>query len=86
VWANGAKINSTFDHPGSSRSRFIVIETGDEKSGQWLSEQRDLKKDYQILFKTDSVPKIVGLGVFTDSDGTHVPVTAWYDDIIIETP
>jgi len=86
VWANRAKINSTFDHPSSSRSRFIVIETGNEKSGQWLLEQRDLKKDYQMLFKTGSVPKIVGLGVFTDSDGTRVPVTAWYGDITIETP
>lgn len=86
VWANEAKINSTFDHPSSSRAKFIVIETGNQKAGQWLTEERDLKKDYQTLFKTDSVPKIVSLGVFTDSDGTHVPVTAWYDDITIEAP
>jgi hypothetical protein len=32
------------------------------------------------------MPKIVGVGVFTDSDGTHTSVTGWYDDIVIESP
>jgi hypothetical protein len=84
VWANQMGTNSVFDHPNSSRSKFIVLESGNEKTGQWLVEQRDLKKDWQALFKSDSVPEIVGLGVFTDSDGTHTFVTAWYDDIVVE--
>jgi hypothetical protein len=84
VWANQAKTNSTFDHPSSSRSKFIVIESGNEKAGQWLLEHRDLKKDWQMLFKNDSMPKIVGIGVFTDSDGTRTAVTGWYSDIVIE--
>jgi hypothetical protein len=83
VWANQMKTNSTFDHPSSSRSKFIVVESGNEKVGQWLLEQRDLKKDWQMLFKSDSMPKVVGIGVFTDSDGTHTTVTGWYDDIVI---
>lgn len=84
VWANEAKTNSTFEHPNSSRSRFIAVESGNEKAGQWLTETRDLKKDWQMLFKSDSMPKIVGIGVFTDSDGTHTEVTGWYDDMVIE--
>jgi hypothetical protein len=84
VWANHGKTNSTFDHPSSSRSKFIVVESGNDKAGQWLVEQRDLKRDWQTLFKSDSMPKIVGIGVFTDSDGTRTSVTGWYDDIVIE--
>jgi len=84
VWANQLGTNSVFDHPSSSRSKFIVLESGNEKAGQWLVEQRDLKKDWQRLFKNDAVPKIVGVGVFTDSDGTKSSVTGWYDDIVIE--
>ena len=84
VWADQMKTNSTFDHPSSSRSKFIVVENGNEKSGQWLMEQRDLKKDWEMLFKDKSMPKIVGVGVFTDSDGTHTAVTGWYDDMVIE--
>jgi hypothetical protein len=86
VWANHAKVDSTFDHPSSSRAKFIVVESGNEKAGQWLIESRDLRNDYERVFKTRSVPKIVSIGVFTDSDGTHTSVTAWYDDIVIERP
>ena len=43
-----------------------------------------MKKDWQRLFKSESIPKIVGVGVFTDSDGTRTAVTGWYDDILIE--
>lgn len=84
VWANQLKTNSVFDHPSSSRSKFMVLESGNGKAGEWLVEQRDLKKDWQALFKTDAMPKIVGVGVFTDSDGTKTSVTGWYDDIVIE--
>lgn len=84
VWANRAGLESTFDHPHTSRSRFIVIERGDEKAGRWLGERRDLRKDWERLFKGQSMPKIVGIGVFTDSDGTRVPVTGWYGDIRLE--
>jgi hypothetical protein len=86
VWANQVKTNSTFDHPSSSRSKFVVIESGNEKADRWLIEQRDLRKDWETLFKSEEVPKIVGLGVFTDSDGTSTAVTGWYDDIVIESP
>jgi hypothetical protein len=41
VWADQAKTNSIFDHPSSSRSRFIVVESGNEKAGEWLLEHRD---------------------------------------------
>jgi hypothetical protein len=84
VWANRAATNSVFDHPSSSRSKSVVVESGNEKAGQWLVEERDLKKDWRRLFKTEAVPKIVGMGVFTDSDGTRASVTGWYDDIVIE--
>ena len=69
VWANQLGTNSVFDHPGSSRSKFIVLESGNAKAGQWVTEERNLTEDWQRLFKSDKPPKIVGLGVFTDSDG-----------------
>jgi hypothetical protein len=59
------------------------VESSNEKAGQWFSEQRDLRKDWRQLYKIDKVPKIVGLGVFADSDGTRTSV-GWYDDIVIE--
>jgi hypothetical protein len=84
VWANRMETNSIFDHPSSSRSRMIVLESGNGRAGQWVTEERDLAKDWQRLFKSEKIPKVVGLGVFTDSDGTRTSMTGWYDDIVIE--
>jgi len=84
VWANKVETNSVFEHPSSSRSKFIVLESGDGRAGKWVSEERDLARDWQRLFNNEKMPKIVGLGVFTDSDGTGTSVTGWYDDIVIE--
>jgi hypothetical protein len=83
VWANQAQTNSTFDHPISSRTKFIVMKTGNEKAGQWMVEWRDVQKDWDLLFKGEPMPKIVAVGVFTDSHYTRVPVTAWYRNIVL---
>jgi hypothetical protein len=84
VWGNHAQTNSTFDHPLSSRTKFIVIETGNGKAGQWLNERRDVRSDWNLLFKGEPMPKIVGIGVFTDSHHTRAPVTGWYQDIVLD--
>jgi hypothetical protein len=84
VWANTVPNGQTFHHPSSGRSRFVVLQSGNEKAGQWLAERRDLAADWQQLFGGKDVPEIVGLGFMTDSDGTKSKVTGWYDDIRLE--
>lgn len=81
VWSNQVPVGKTFEHPSSGRSRFIVLQHGNDKAGQWFSERRNLAQDWKQLFGNDDVPDIVGLGFMTDSDGTQTTVTGWYDDI-----
>lgn len=83
VWANNAKRGSTFNHPSSGRGKFIVLETGNAKAGQWLSYTRDLAADYKLLFGDDDPPDVVAIGLMTDSDGTSTTVTGAYDDLIL---
>lgn len=85
VWGNVAKPGETFHHPSSGRSRFIVLQSGNGKAGQWIAESRDLAADWKLLFGNDDPPEIVGLGFMTDSDGTQTTVTGWYDDLALET-
>lgn len=84
VWANHSSSNAVFHHPLSSRARFITIHTGNSEVGQWWSEARSLSADWARLFPGEKMPKIVGVGVFTNSDGSEAPVQAWYDDILLE--
>jgi hypothetical protein len=81
VWANKVAAGKTFQHPSSSRSRFIVLQSGNDKAGEWFKEKRDVAADWKQLFGDDDLPEIVGLGFMTDSDGTKSTVTGWYDDI-----
>jgi hypothetical protein len=81
VWANQAAVGNTFHHPSSGRSRFVVLQSGNDKADQWIAETRDIAKDWKLLFGDDDPPAIVGLGFMTDSDGTKSTVTGWYDDI-----
>lgn len=86
VWANKTPINKTFEHPSSGRARFIVLQSGDAKAGQWITESRDLSADWKLLFGDDKPPEIVSIGLMTDSDGTGSTVTGWYDDLLIRAP
>jgi hypothetical protein len=61
-----------------------VLQSGNEKMGQWLIEKRDVAADWKMLFGDDDVPEVVGLGFMTDSDGTKSTVTGWYDDIVLK--
>jgi hypothetical protein len=83
VWADKTPVGKTFHHPSSNRSRFIVLASGNDKAGQWISYRRDLLGDWKLLFRDDDPPEIVGIGLMTDSDGTQTRVTGGYDDLEI---
>ena len=83
VWANDAHAGSTFHHPSSGRGRFIVLETGNDKAGEWIAYKRDVKADYKLLFGDDDPPGVVAVGLMTDADGTGTTVTGAYDDLVI---
>lgn len=80
VWGNVVPAGRSFHHPNSDRSRFIVLQHGDARAGEWILEQRNIARDWQALFGKDDPPEIVGLGFMSDSDGTKTTVTGSYDD------
>lgn len=83
VWANQVPVGQTFRHPSSGRSRFIVLQSGNSRTNQWITETRDVARDWKQLFGDDDPPPIVGLGFMTDSDGTQTTVSGCYDDFIL---
>ena len=81
VWANEAAVGATFLHPNSSRARFIALQTGNARAGQWLAESRDVTADWQRLFPDQKMPKPEAVGVITGTDSTGADVTGWYANI-----
>ncbi len=83
LWGNVEKPGTVLEHPKSGRARIFVLESGDAKAGQWISEKRDVTADWKRAFGDKAMPKIIGLGMMTDSDSLGGTLKACYADIQI---
>lgn len=81
MWANSEPMGAVLEHPKSGRAQIFVLESGKAKVGQWISEERDVAADWKKVFPDKPMPKIVGLGVMTDSDSLGGRLTGDYADI-----
>ncbi len=67
-------------NPYTDRVQMIVVESGEAKVGQWVTESRNLYEDYQKAFGDDP-PMISGVAVMTDTDNTGESAVAYFGDI-----
>jgi hypothetical protein len=59
----------------------MIVESGNAKAGQWVSEERDVSADWKRAFPDRAMPKVVGVGVMTDSDSLGLKLTGAYADL-----
>ena len=84
VWDNKLPIDTGLINAFTKRIRFIVLQSGTGKLGQWVAEKRDLSVDYQRMFSDESegkIPEIVGVAVSADADNTHGHGLAYFGDV-----
>jgi len=79
IWANRLPKGHIFDHPGEKDCKIFVLESGEGKVGQWVSEMRNLHKDFMEAFKTKS-QGVIAIGIQTDTDHSNEMVTAYYSE------
>ena len=84
VWDNKLPIGTFLDSPHSSRVKLIVVESGSDRLGKWVSYSRNLVADFKRAFG-EMPEKIITVGVMTDTNATEKDVTAYYGDIEIAT-
>ena len=85
VWAGRLPPGSILSNPYSDETKVIVLQSGNARSGQWVTEQRDLVEDYRQAFGRKP-PRIVGIGLMSDTDDTQEATTAYYGDIVLLSP
>jgi Protein of unknown function (DUF3047) len=86
VWDNKLPIESGIPNAFTKRIRFIVLESGAGKLGQWIAQRRSLAADYLRMFADEAegkVPEVVGIAVSADSDNTHGHGLAYFGDITL---
>lgn len=53
----------------------IVVESGADKAGLWVTVTRDLAADFRAAFGEEA-PPVIGVVIATDTDNTGERVTA----------
>jgi hypothetical protein len=80
VWLRNAPAGTVLVSPYSDRVRLFVVESGEERAGQWIDMRRDVVADYRHVFGEDP-GDIVAVGVMTDSGDDGSIRRAFYGDI-----
>ena len=86
VWDNKLPPDTGLVNAFTKRIRFIVLESGSAKLGQWVTARRNLVADYQRMFGDESdgkVPEVIGVAVSADADNTHGHGLSYFGDVTL---
>ena len=83
IWESQSPVGTIVANPFTDRVQMIVMESGQAKVGQWVTESRNIYEDYQTAFGEDP-PMISGVAVMTDTDNTQESAVAWFGDIVFK--
>ncbi len=83
IWESKSPVGTLVPNPYTDRVMMIVLQSGKEKVGRWVSESRNLVEDYRKAFGGDP-PRISGVALMTDTDNTQESAVAWFGDIVIK--
>ena len=86
VWDNKLAPETGLVSVFTKRVRFIVLESGAARLGQWVAQKRNVGADYQRMFGDESggkYPDITGVAVSADADNTHAKSLAYFGDITL---
>ena len=60
----------------------IAVESGPERIGAWVSEERNIHRDYVSYFGEDP-PEVIAIAIMTDTDNTGEKAVAYYEDMTL---
>lgn len=84
IWANRLAKGKSAPNTFASNAKMVAVESGNEKAGQWLAEERDLLADYRSLFGAEP-HEAEAIAIMTDTDNTGGSAEAWYGEITLST-
>lgn len=83
IWEARTPVDTIVPNPYTDRAMMIVIQSGEAKVGQWVTESRNVYEDYRKAFGEDP-PLISGVAVMTDTDNTGESAVAYFGDIVFK--
>ena len=83
IWTENVKEGVIVSSPYSKNMKLVVVESGGQPGGGWVSEERDIYADYVAAFGEEPRYDIGAIAIMTDSDSTGSSAEAAFDDIKI---
>lgn len=80
IWETKAPVGTIVENAFTDFAMMVVVESGAQKVGMWVDEERNIYDDYQIAFGEEP-PTINGVAIMSDTDNTKEHATAYYGDI-----
>lgn len=77
VWDNRYPVGTVIPNPHTDRIRHLVIESGPERLGRWVDEERDVQADFRHAFG-ETAGALRSVGVMSDTNNTGASVEAWF--------
>ena len=83
IWETKTPIGTIVENAYTDFAQMIVVESGPQKVGVWVGEERNIYEDYKHAFGEEP-PMLNGVAIMTDTDNTKEQATAYYGDIVFQ--
>jgi hypothetical protein len=80
IWDTKTSVGTILENAYTDFAMMVVVESGAQKVGMWVDEERNIYDDYRKAFGEEP-PMINGVAIMTDTDDTKEQATAYYGDI-----
>ena len=80
VWASTRTVGETWPNAYTDNARHIALQSGDERAGGWVSERRNVRADFRVLFGKE-VRYVDAVAIMSDTDNSGGAALAYYGDI-----
>jgi hypothetical protein len=84
VWMVGVPVDTVVHSRHTDRVRLLVVESGTERVGEWVSFRRNVVEDFRRAYG-EAPGDIVGVGLMTDFGDDGSPRRTYYGDISFRT-
>ena len=81
IWETKTPVGTIVENAYTDFAKMVVVESGTQKVGMWIDEERNIYEDYKKAF-AEEPPMINGVAIMSDTDNTKEQVTAYYGDIM----
>jgi hypothetical protein len=84
VWDAATPVGTAGTSTAYSKMKYVVLQSGTEKLGQWTRETRNVYEDYKKYFQEDP-PTVGGLLLYINTQHTQTSAEIYYGEIFFSS-